>query len=78
MKGAYVSPVRRRTVFERDHWECQLCHEPVRRDALAPDPKAPTIDHRIPLARGGTHEMDNVQCAHFLCNALKRDTLAPV
>ncbi|MFJ9212987.1 HNH endonuclease [Streptomyces sp. NPDC102264] len=51
-----------------------LCHRPVNR--LADDPSAddaPSIDHVIPLARGGTHEPANVQCAHWLCNAIKSD-----
>lgn len=80
MRNAYVSPVNRRQVFERDAWTCQLCHEPVERDKVVPHPKAPTIDHVIPLARGGTHEMANTQCAHFLCNATKSDRVdwAPV
>jgi 5-methylcytosine-specific restriction endonuclease McrA len=32
---------------------------------------SPTIDHILPLARGGTHEPSNVQAAHFGCNAAK-------
>jgi 5-methylcytosine-specific restriction endonuclease McrA len=34
---------------------------------------APTIDHVLALAAGGTHEMANVQAAHFICNSLKGD-----
>ena len=33
--------------------------------------KYPSIDHIIPLAAGGTHSWDNVQLAHFSCNASK-------
>lgn len=73
MRDAYISPVNRRQLFERDNWTCQICHEPVERDKVVPHPKAPTIDHVIPLARGGTHEMANAQCADFLCNATKSD-----
>jgi 5-methylcytosine-specific restriction endonuclease McrA len=36
-------------------------------------PTAPTVDHIIPLARGGSHTWDNVQLAHHLCNSLKGD-----
>jgi 5-methylcytosine-specific restriction endonuclease McrA len=42
-------------------------------DSKVPDRLAPTIDHIVPLARGGTHEPSNVQSAHFICNALKGD-----
>lgn len=33
----------------------------------------PTIDHIIPVARGGLHAWNNVRLAHFICNALKSD-----
>ena len=33
----------------------------------------PTIDHIIPLSKGGTHTWDNVQLAHMSCNAGKCD-----
>lgn len=63
--------VYRKRIFERDRWICQLCGQRVKRSAVAPHPKSPTIDHIVPLAEGGKHEPANVQCAHFICNALK-------
>lgn len=72
-RGAFVEVVRRQLVYRRDGWVCQLCHRPVKRDAVVPHPKAPTIDHIIPLAAGGTHSYANVQLAHFLCNSRKSD-----
>lgn len=70
-KSAFVENVYRRKVFERDRWICQLCRKPVARTKAVPHPKAPVLDHIIPLAVGGTHEPSNVQCAHYLCNSLK-------
>jgi hypothetical protein len=70
-RSAFVAPVVRREVYERDGWRCQLCGRAVKRDADVPHPMAPTLDHIIPLAAGGTHEPTNVQTAHFLCNATK-------
>ena len=72
-KDAFVAPVYRQKVFERDHWVCQLCRRKVNRNATAPHPRAPVIDHVIPLNRGGMHEPANVQCAHFICNSIKSD-----
>lgn len=72
-KGAYVEHVDRRRVFERDGWRCQLCSKKVRRDVDARHPLAATLDHVVPLARGGLHEYANVQCAHYGCNSSKRD-----
>ena len=33
----------------------------------------PTLDHIIPLSKGGSHTWDNVQLAHMGCNAGKCD-----
>lgn len=66
-----VEPIVRRVVFERDGWICQLCGEPVDPDLRAPDPESASLDHRIPIARGGDHTYDNIQLAHFGCNARK-------
>lgn len=35
----------------------------------------PSIDHIIPLAKGGTHTWNNVQLAHRYCNSVKCDKL---
>ena len=35
----------------------------------------PTIDHVIPLAKGGMHSWDNVRLAHHNCNSIKGDRL---
>jgi 5-methylcytosine-specific restriction endonuclease McrA len=75
-RDAFVEQVSRHEIFERDEWTCMLCAEPIARDEVAPHPLSPSIDHVVPLAKGGTHEPRNVQAAHFLCNALKRDRLA--
>jgi len=72
-REAFVAEVRRTRIFERDGWTCQLCRRKVKRAAIVPDPLAPVLDHIVPLAKGGTHEPANVQCAHFMCNSLKGD-----
>lgn len=72
-REAFVAPVNRQAIYERDRWVCQLCRKPVARGKAVPHPKAPTIDHVVPLARGGTHEPANVQLAHYLCNSIKSD-----
>ena len=72
-KSAFVEDVSRQKIYERDGWRCQLCRKPVDRTKSVPHPKAPVLDHIIPLAAGGTHEPANVQCAHFMCNSLKGD-----
>jgi len=69
-----------REVFERDGWVCQLCQEPVDRALQWPDPRSPSLDHRIPLSwgveRGGVHTRANSQLAHLDCNNRKGARLA--
>lgn len=75
-RAAFVAPVYRMDIYERDSYTCQLCASPLDMTATAPHPLSPTIDHVLALARGGTHEPSNVQSAHFLCNSRKGDRLA--
>ena len=70
-KNAFVANVYRKRVFERDRWRCHICRKKTNKDAVVPHPQAPTIDHLIPLASGGTHEPANVATACFKCNHTK-------
>ena len=65
--------VSRWGIFERDGWACHICGDPVDRSAEVPDLSAPTLDHVIPLAKGGRHTETNIKTAHFYCNSAKRD-----
>lgn len=64
-----------REVLERDEWTCGLCGDPIDRAFRAPHPGTPSIDHILPLSRGGTHTWDNVQAAHLGCNVKKGNRL---
>ena len=75
-KEAYVAPVYRKRVFEADGYRCHICNKMTKKTAVVPHPMAPTIDHLVPLAKGGTHEPINCRTAHFMCNAIKGDRLA--
>lgn len=63
-------------VFERDGWICGLCHEPVDPDLAHPDPMSKSLDHIVPLTRGGGHVRSNVQLAHLVCNVSKGNRAA--
>jgi 5-methylcytosine-specific restriction endonuclease McrA len=68
-----VPPQRRRAIYERDDWTCQLCGERVE-DGLPPsDIWAATLDHIIPRSRGGGDGDENLQLAHRWCNSKKSD-----
>ena len=71
LRRVRVESVDPRQIWERDGWRCGVCGGKIPRTAKVPHPKAATIDHIIPLARGGNHESLNLQAAHFICNATK-------
>lgn len=58
-------------VFERDGWVCGICGDPVDSRRTYPDRMSASMDHVIPLALGGQHVWDNVQCTHLHCNIEK-------
>lgn len=65
-------------VFERDGWVCQLCFEAVDETLRWPHGKSKSLDHRIPLTKGGSHTYGNVQLAHLECNIAKGNRLTAV
>lgn len=58
---------------------CHICGKSIDYTLKYPDRQAFTIDHVIPLHRGGTDTIDNVKAAHAACNSTKRARLvAPI
>lgn len=64
------------TVFERDGWRCHLCGGPIDSE-VSHGPERWSLDHVVPIARGGGHTYDNVKASHWRCNHRKgtRSTL---
>ena len=51
---------------------CGICGRPVNFDLTFPDPWSPTLDHIIPVAKGGDPaDLSNLQLAHLQCNRMK-------
>ncbi|MYW28291.1 hypothetical protein GT040_03150 [Streptomyces sp. SID2119] len=69
--GAESEVVRAADVFMRDAWTCSLCKGTVDASAAWPDPESASVDHVVPLSRGGSHTMANVRTAHLGCNLSK-------
>lgn len=64
-------PVILADIAERDGWKCGLCGKRVRKDLMHPHPMSKSLDHVIPLSRGGGHVPENCQLAHLRCNVSK-------
>jgi 5-methylcytosine-specific restriction endonuclease McrA len=69
--GTQVEDLRPIDIYERDIWLCGLCVKPVDPDSSYPNPMSASLDHIIPLSKGGTHTYENVQLAHLTCNLSK-------
>ena len=55
---------------------CGICGMPVDKTLRYPHPLAPTVDHIIPLNKGGhPSSLENLQLAHWMCNRQKSDKL---
>lgn len=70
-----VESIKRVDVFAACAWTCALCHEPVDASMRYPSKFLATLDHIVPIMRGGTHIRVNVQLAHSHCNIAKGDRL---
>ena len=71
-KSAKVDKVEPLAIFERDKWICQICFKPINPKSIDPyDPQRVTVDHRLPIALGGSHTWTNLQAAHLSCNTSK-------
>ena len=63
--------------------KCQICGGLINEQDYIEDSNGnfivgesyPTIDHIIPVSKGGTHTWDNVQLAHHYCNSIKNDNI---
>jgi 5-methylcytosine-specific restriction endonuclease McrA len=58
-------------IGERDGWKCHLCRKRVQRTLPGSVPMGPTIDHLVPLSRGGDDTPANVALAHRKCNVAR-------
>lgn len=76
MAGTGYERIARPSIYKRDGWICGICKGPVDPSLKAPDPMSASLDHIVPLAKGGAHSRSNVQCAHWICNSRKGDRLA--
>ena len=67
---------KNRRVILRTQQLCGICGQPVDKTIKSPHPLSATVDHIIPIAKGGhPSDLANLQLAHRWCNRLKSDKL---
>lgn len=67
-KRIKFSKEMRKEVYRKSEGKCLLCGKFVDYDDF-------TVDHIVPLAKGGTNDVSNLQCACKRCNSIKQDIL---
>jgi len=77
LKGAIITDryIDIALLYERDHGICTLCNYAVDATITWPDKRIPSIDHYLPLTRGGDHSYLNTKLVHHYCNTLKNNRL---
>lgn len=65
-------------IAERDGFRCGLCGRKVDMSIPSPHPRAPSIDHIVPISWDGPDIRANVQLAHRGCNSSKGNRVKAV
>lgn len=65
-----VEKIDREYIYGRDRGICHICRRRVAARGF-------TLDHLVPLSRGGSHSHDNLAVAHLRCNSRRRDGRIP-
>lgn len=72
---AFVEHVDPDVVYARDGYRCHLCGGDMVMDEAGYHQLMPTLDHIVPISRGGKHCYANVKAAHHVCNSRKGPAL---
>lgn len=75
LRDQYVEDVSLSYIAERDGWRCHLCDRRVLKGRQWPHPDSASLDHIVPVSKGGEHSKTNVALAHLHCN-LERNNKA--
>ena len=70
-----ASSVRVADIVKAHGRRCHICNEMVSLGCKE-GPQAATVDHVVPLALGGWHDLINLRITHKICNSIKSDTFS--
>lgn len=71
LAGVPSEPYTTGLIAERDGFVCSLCGQPVDVSLKFPDPMSASVDHVLPISKGGDDTLSNVALAHLGCNSRK-------
>lgn len=81
--GHYDRSISVKSLVERAGLKCGICGEFTdmgdhyfKNGTFIAGENYPSVDHILPISKGGTHTWDNVQLAHRRCNTKKKDKLS--
>jgi hypothetical protein len=60
-------------LYFQHNGKCAICNEPIDTSVKYPSPQSYSIDHIIPLSKGGPERIENLQPTHLACNIAKSD-----
>ena len=66
VKRKSFSARERLTIYRKTKGHCYLCGEFVDFDSFE-------VEHKVPLSKGGTNDLNNLFCACHCCNTIKHD-----
>lgn len=71
ISDGFVEEVSYEDVYRRDFGICKICGLPVIKDKRRDPNWSGSIDHIVPVSKGGKHSISNCQLAHRVCNSIK-------
>jgi 5-methylcytosine-specific restriction endonuclease McrA len=77
LRGLTTQVVSAKQLYKRGDGLCKLCGLQVDPSLAYPHPMAMTVDHIVPISKGGTQDDANLQLAHSRCNTSKGNRPTP-
>lgn len=71
--GEYDTHIHIDYILKRDKGRCHICGDKVDMSDVNDCMNYGSVDHIIPLSKGGRHIESNVKLAHLWCNSAKSD-----
>ncbi|MBM0237734.1 HNH endonuclease [Micromonospora sp. ATA32] len=71
LRNADAESFSAREIFIRDRWKCGICGRKINPKLKHPHPRSSSLDHIVPISRGGGHVRTNVRASHLACNLLR-------